>query len=62
MRNSTPIVLIARAMPRGIVYARPQAPPAVLAGGKRLETIIRYTIAHRNIRKYFQISCEYFCL
>ncbi|WP_156440989.1 hypothetical protein [Burkholderia sp. ABCPW 14] len=35
MRNSTPIVWIARAMPRGIFYTRPQAPPVVLAGGTR---------------------------
>ncbi|EDK61775.1 hypothetical protein BMAJHU_I0917 [Burkholderia mallei JHU] len=29
---------------------------------RRIEWIIRYAIARRNIRKYFQISCEYFCL
>ncbi|WP_232430638.1 hypothetical protein [Burkholderia pseudomallei] len=53
-------------LPRRGIFAAPARAAGVRlptrGRARRIEWIIRYAIARRNIRKYFQISCEYFCL
>ncbi|WP_232508608.1 hypothetical protein [Burkholderia thailandensis] len=64
-RHSTPIASAARAAARYFLRAGARRRRSFLPAhgrAKGFELIIRFAIARRNIRKYFQISCEYFCL